>query len=346
MSELRWHPFLEEWVITATHRQGRTFLPPEDYCPLCPTKPGGFPTEIPNPEYDIVVFENKFPSLQANPPQPSVAATPLSPVELAQGVCEVVVYSPEHQGTLAVMPLARIRNLITVWQDRYCELGGREEIKAILIFENKGEAVGVTLHHPHGQIYAFPFIPPKLEKELAASHRYYEQHAQCLFCDTVAEELRDGRRIVFESERFVAFIPFFARLPYEVYLAPKQHLASLVEFTVGDREDLAVALKGLLLKYDALFGFSFPYIMVIHQAPTDGGSYPDYHFHFEFYPPLRTANKLKFLAGCESGAGNYINDTLAEEKAAELRQSGPQSVAEVLAADRTSVEQREAPHEK
>lgn len=346
MSELRWHPFLEEWVITATHRQDRTFLPPKDYCPLCPTKPGGFPTEIPSSEYDIVVFENKFPSLRADPPQPSVAATAFSPVAPAQGICEVIVYSPEHQGTLAGLPLARIRNLITVWQDRYQELGSREEIKSVLIFENKGEAVGVTLHHPHGQIYAFPFIPPKLEKELAASRRYYEQRHQCLFCATVAEERRDARRIVFESERFVAFIPFFARLPYEVYLAPKRHLASLAEFTAADREDLAVALKGLLLKYDALFGLSFPYIMVIHQAPTDGGSYPEYHFHFEFYPPLRTSTKLKFLAGCESGAGNYINDTLAEEKAVELRQAGPQSVAEVMTADRTSGEQREAPHAK
>lgn len=333
MSELRWHPFLEEWVITATHRQNRTFLPPEDYCPLCPTKPGGFPTEIPSPDYDIVVFENKFPSLQTNPPQPSVAATAVSPVAPAQGVCEVVVYTPQHHGTLADLPLQRISNLISVWQDRYHELGSREEIKYVLIFENKGEAVGVTLHHPHGQIYAFPFIPPKLEQELGASRRYYEKNGQCLFCATLAEEVRDGRRIVFETERFIAFIPFFARLPYEVYLAPKQHLTSLAEFTARDREDLALALKGLLLKYDALFGFSFPYIMVIHQAPTDGGSYPEYHLHFEFYPPLRTATKLKYPAGCESGAGNYINDALAEEKAAELRQAGPQSVAEVLAAE-------------
>ncbi|HYH02252.1 MAG TPA: galactose-1-phosphate uridylyltransferase, partial [Bacillota bacterium] len=271
--------------------------------------------------------------LQTNPPQPSVDATAISPVATAQGVCEVVVYTPEHRGTLADLPLERIRNLITVWQDRYQELGSREEVKYVLIFENKGEAVGVTMHHPHGQIYAFPFIPSKLEQELGASRRYHEQHGQCLFCATLAEEVRDGRRIVFETERFIAFIPFFARLPYEVYLAPKQHLTSLAEFTAADREDLALALKGLLLKYDALFGFSFPYIMVIHQAPTDGGSYPEYHLHFEFYPPLRTATKLKYPAGCESGAGNYINDALAEEKAAELRQAGPQSGAEVLLAE-------------
>ncbi len=330
MSELRWHPFLEEWVITATHRQDRTFMPPADYCPLCPTQPGGFPTEIPQSEFDIVVFENKFPSLQRNPPTPSVAATKFSPVQPAQGLCEVVVYSQEHKSSLAAMPWPKIENLIRVWQDRYQELGARDFVKSVLIFENKGEPVGVTLHHPHGQIYAFPYIPPKLEKELSASHKYHAQHGTCLFCDMVKDELADGRRIVLESERFVAFIPFFARYPYEVYLAPKQHLASLADFGAADRRDLALILKGLLLKYDQLFNFSFPYIMVIHQAPTDGGSYPDYHFHFEFYPPHRTATKLKYLAGVESGAGSFINDTLAEEKAAELRGIGPQSVAEVL----------------
>lgn len=329
MSELRWHPFMEEWVITATHRQNRTFLPPKDYCPLCPTQPGGFPTEVPRADYDIAVFENKFPSLQKDPPDPEVAGSEVLPVKPAQGICEVVLYSPQHQATLAVMPLKRIQNLIRVWQDRYEELGDRDFIKYVFIFENKGEAVGVTLHHPHGQIYAFPFIPTKIEKELTASKNYYEEHGTCLFCATLNEEFKDGRRIVLEGERFVAYIPFFARYPYEVYLAPKRHLASMAELTEDDRRDLALVLKGLLMKYDALFGFSFPYIMVIHQAPTDGKAYPDYHLHFEFYPPNRTANKLKYLAGVEAGAGSYINDTLAEEKAEELRAAGPKTIAEV-----------------
>ncbi|HEY8392170.1 MAG TPA: galactose-1-phosphate uridylyltransferase [Capillibacterium sp.] len=329
MSELRWHPFLEEWVITATNRQDRTFLPPRDYCPFCPTKAGGFPTEVPRDHYDIVVFENKFPSLQKNPPQPAVKATALSPVAPAYGICEVVLYSPEHTGTLAAMPVARIRNLIRVWQDRYAELGAREGIKYVFIFENKGEAVGVTLHHPHGQIYAFPYIPPKIEKELNASEKFYAREGRCLFCATLEEEYQDGRRLVLEGRRFVAFIPFFARYPYEVYLAPKKHLASLGEVTAEDRQDLALVLKGLLVKYDALFNFSFPYIMVIHQAPTDGESYPHYHLHFEFYPPHRTARKMKYLAGCEAGGGSFINDTLAEEKAAELRAVGPQNIEEV-----------------
>ena len=330
MSELRWHPFLEEWVITATHRQDRTFLPPPDYCPLCPTKPGGFPTEVPRDQYDIVVFENKFPSLQKNPPVPAVEATSISPVASAQGICEVICYSSQHNGTLAGMDLTRIENLIRVWQDRYHDLGSRDFVKYVYIFENKGEAVGVTLHHPHGQIYAFPFIPPKIEREIDASARYYQNNGRCLCCDAVAAEIAARQRIVLEGDRFVAFIPFFARYPYEVYLTSKDHLASLAGLTSADRKDLALVLKGLLIKYDLLFGISFPYIMAIHQAPTDGRDYPHYHLHFEFYPPLRTATKLKYLAGCEAGAGNFINDTLAEEKAAELRALGPQSIAAVL----------------
>ena len=333
MSELRWHPLLSQWVITATHRQDRTFLPPEDYCPLCPTKPGGFPTEVPAESYDIVVFENKFPSLQREPPEPAAAATPVSPVKPARGVCEVVLYSPDHRASLSTMPLRRIANLAQVWRDRTAVLGERPEIEYVFVFENRGEAVGVTLHHPHGQISAFPFVPPLVQKELEASRAHHLEHGRCLFCDTVQGELADGRRIVLEGERFVAFIPFFARYPYEVYLAPKRHQATMLDWTAADAEDLAAVLKGLLRKYDALFDKPFPYLMVCHQAPTDGAPHPEYHLHFEFYPPLRTATKLKYLAGCEAGAGNFIMDKLAEESAAELRRAGPATVAQVRQED-------------
>src|SRR2546427_5303557 len=186
VSELRWHPFLEQWVITATHRQDRTFLPPVDYCPLGPTRPGVFPTEVPDPTYDIVVFENKSPSLQATPPQPAVAATSLSPVEPAKGVCEVVVYSPRHEDALASMPLERIEHLARVWKDRYLELGARDFIRYVFIFGNRAEAVGVPLHHPHGQIYAFPFIPPLIEKELAATPPFHAANGRCLMCPSLA----------------------------------------------------------------------------------------------------------------------------------------------------------------
>lgn len=280
-------------------------------------------------DYDIVVFENKFPSLQRTPPAPSVDSMPLSPVEEAKGVCEVVLYSPEHHLTLADMPVNRLEHLIRVWQDRTVDLGAKDFIRYVYIFENKGEAVGVTLHHPHGQIYAFPYIPPKIQREIEASHRHHEETKHCLFCDVMGEELRDERRVVLSGERFAAFVPFFARYPYEVYIAPKQHQASLAELTPEDRHELAVILKGLLLKYDGLFGMSFPYIMAIHQAPTDRTADAYFHWHFEFYPPLRTMNKLKYLAGCEAGVGSFINDTLAEEKAEELRQAGPKDLEAV-----------------
>jgi len=332
VSELRWHPFLGEWVITATHRQERTFLPPADYCPLCPTRPGGFPTEVPRDSYDIVVFENKFPSLQSPPPAPAVAGTALSPVEPARGRCEVVLYSPDHTASLASMPLWRIRNLTRVWRDRYLALGARREVKYVFVFENRGEEVGVTLHHPHGQIYGFPFIPPVVARELAASDAHRARTGRCLFCDTLAEERADGRRLVLEGERFVAFVPFFARWPFEVYLAPTAHQASMADWSGDDSADLAAVLKGLLQKFDALFGRPCPYMMVVHQAPTDGQDRPGVHLHFEFYPLLRSATRQKFLAGCESGAGTFINDTLPEETAAELRRVGPPSVPAVLAA--------------
>jgi UDPglucose--hexose-1-phosphate uridylyltransferase len=322
VSELRWHPLLEQWVITATHRQERTYLPPEGFCPLCPTRPGGFPTEIPGESYDIVVFENRFPSLQASPPPPAVAGTELWPVRPASGICEVVVYSPQHEGTLGSMPLARIRNLARVWRDRYLELGAQPEVKYVLVFENRGEEVGVTLHHPHGQVYAFPFVPPVVERELAASRAHRQRTGRCLLCDSLAQERADGRRLVLEGQRFVAWVPFHARYPYEAWLAPVAHQPSMAEWAPADEEDLAAVLQGLLLRYDALFRKPFPYVMVVHQAPTDGGDHGAYHLHFEFYPPLRTESRLKFLAGCELGAGSFINDTVAEETAAELRRAG------------------------
>lgn len=319
MSELRWHPLLGEWVATATERQARTFLPPADFCPLCPTKPGGFPTEIPEPDYDIVVFENRFPSLKSDPPAPAVEASELYPVRPGRGVCEVIVYTPHHSSTLAGEPVEQIYKLVRVWTDRFRELGALPFVEYVFVFENKGEAIGVTLHHPHGQIYAYPFTPPRVARELEQSREHRARTGRCLVCDIAAEERRDGRRVVAENDSFVAYVPFFARYPYEVHAAPKRHLLALTDMTDAERRDLAALLKSLLVAFDGLFDLSFPYMMVLHQRPTDGGDYDYYHFHVEFYPPLRTAAKLKYLAGSETGAGMFINDTLAEEKAAELR---------------------------
>ncbi|WP_058865998.1 galactose-1-phosphate uridylyltransferase [Chloracidobacterium thermophilum] len=319
MSELRWNPLLGEWTITATHRQERTFLPPADYCPLCPTQPGAFETEIPAPAFDIVVFENRFPSLQAVPPPPAVEGSALYPVRPAQGICEVVVYTDRHTTTLAEESVERIRRLILVWCDRFAELGAREEVAYVYIFENKGEAIGVTLHHPHGQIYAYPFIPPRVARQLAQSRQHWTRTGRDLLGDILAVEQDDGRRIVCENEAFVVFVPFFARYPYETLLVPKRPVAAIVDFDAHERHQLAAILKTLLVGYDRLFGFSLPYIMALHQRPTDGQDYPYVRFYIEFLPPHRTAAKLKYLAGSESGAGAFINDTIPEETAPRLR---------------------------
>jgi UDPglucose--hexose-1-phosphate uridylyltransferase len=319
MSELRYNPLLGEWTATATHRQERTFLPPPDFCPLCPTKPGGFPTEIPEADYDIAVFENRFPSLMPNPPAPAVEASELYPVEPSFGECEVVVYSPNHNSTLAQEPVGQIYKLVQVWTDRFRELSALEFVKYVFIFENKGEAIGVTLHHPHGQIYAYPFVPPRVLREIEQARRHFEKTGSDLIGDILAEERRDRRRIVVENNSFAAYVPFFARYPYELHIAPLRNVQDLTELTGDEQKDLAFILKQVLVAFDRLFDISFPYMMILHQKPSDGADYEFYRFHIEFYPPMRTRTKLKYLAGSESGAGMFINDTLPEEKAAELR---------------------------
>jgi len=312
MPELRWNPLLEEWVVSASHRLDRP-LNPRDQCPFCPGS--GLVPET----YDIHIYQNDFPTFITPPPVHSVNGSPLYKVADAAGQCDVVLYHPDHATTLAQLPVQHIRRLIDVWRNRFVELAGRPEIHYVLIFENKGEVIGVTMPHPHGQIYAFPYIPPKIKTELDASRGHFEKHKRCLICDMVREEVADGRRLVAGNSSWVAFVPFFARFPYEVHIVPREHCPSMKTMTDMQRTDLAPILKTVLMKYDGLFGFSFPYMMLMHQSPVDGGEYPYYHFHVEFYPPHRAKDKLKYLAGCETGAGTFINDTSAEEKAEELR---------------------------
>ncbi len=318
MSELRWNPQLQQWVIVATHRQDRTYKPPAEFCPLCPTKPGAFPTEIPQDDYEIVVFENKFPSLKTPPPKMSVTGSELYPAAPAQGICEVICYSPDHNLTLGDASAEHIHNLIQVWTDRYQELGKKPGIEYVFIFENRGEAVGVTLNHPHGQIYAFDFVPPMLEKELASAKQHKDKTGTCLYCDILKQEIDEDIRIVCDNQSFTAFVPFCARYPYEVHILSKRHLGALTDLSEQEQFDLASILKQLITLYDNLFGFTLPYLMVLHQAPTKKAC-PEYHFHFEFYPFNRTESKLKFLAGVESGAGTFITDMSPEEQAKRLR---------------------------
>ena len=323
MSELRYNPILEEWTITATHRQDRTFFPPPDYNPLAPTKPGGFPTEIPASTYEIAVFENKFPSLRREPPTAALDGTELTPVLPAQGICEVVCYTPQADAELATLPVAKIENLIYVWADRFAELEKRDFIQYIFFFENKGKEIGVTLSHPHGQIYAYPFIPPIPKRELTAAKKHFEKTGRDLIGDVLAQEVKDGKRIVAENLHFVAVVPFFARYPYEVHILPRAVRPAITDFSPEEKRALAEMMKTVMMKYNNLWNRSMPYIMAMHQRPTDGANYDYYRFHIEFTPPYRTPDKLKYLAGSEAQAGVFINDTLPEVTAQTLRETEP-----------------------
>ncbi len=311
MPELRFDPLRREWVAFATERNDRTFLP-TDFCPLCPSGPGGR-SEVPLDTFEVVVFENRFPAFGPD----RLGDRPVRPATTG---CEVVVYTPEHELTLANLPLDRVRLLVDVWAERYTELGSRPEVKYVYIFENKGEEVGMTLHHPHGQIYALPFVPPFADAELRAARERLDATGGCLHCEELAREA-DGPRAVFAGESMVAFVPNAARWPYEVHLYPRRHVASIAELDAGERADLADALLRATGAYDRHFGFSTPYVMAMHQAPTDGGAWPEAHLHFEFYPPHRRSDRLKYLAGVELGAGTFVNDTRPEDTAAQLRRA-------------------------
>jgi UDPglucose--hexose-1-phosphate uridylyltransferase len=300
VSEQRFNELRGEPVVYAVHRQNRTFLPAENRCPLCPTPAtaGAMETEIPFPAFEIAVFDNLFPAFSA-----------------PEGAAEVVVYSDSHQGSLGTLAPERAEALMWVWRHRYQELGAREDVRYVLIFENRGVEVGVTLHHPHGQIYGYPFLPPVPRLELAADERL----GGCALCTLLSQELKDGRRVLFENESVIAYVPFAARWPYEVHLVMHQHRPSLLDCSDAELRLLAEGLQRLVRGYDALFARPFPYVMVVHQAPTDGQRQG--HLHVEFYPPLRTAEKLKYLAGSEQGAGTFIGDTLPEESSLALREA-------------------------
>lgn len=311
-SEMRWNPLLKEWVAIAAHRQGRPQMP-KDWCPFCPGS-----GKVPD-NYDVYIYPNDFATFTLTPPEPLTPATDFYPVTKTKGACDVVLYHPDHNTSLPQLSINHITKLIHLWQKRFQELKKDSAIKYIFIFENKGEVIGVTMPHPHGQIYSFSYVPPKIATELNSSKEYFANKNSCLFCDILNLELKHKERIVAENDSFVAFIPFFARWPYEVHIYPKKHIQTILEINnANEVSDFAKILKILTQKYDNLFGFSFPYMMVMHSAPVDG-EYPYFHFHIEFYPPYRSATKLKYLAGCESGAGTFINDTIPEEKAEELR---------------------------
>jgi UDPglucose--hexose-1-phosphate uridylyltransferase len=320
MSELRWNPLIGEWVITATHRQERTFLPDEQVCPLCPSLPGKPPTEIPLDSYDIVVFENRFPSLRTPPPVPSVEGSEFFPVMPSEGYCEVVCYTEDHHATFADLSPEHIERLIAVWADRYGDLISRPNVRYVYIFENKGKEIGVTLTHPHGQIYAYPFIPAGIARRLAYEEAHFQKYGERWAKTYLREEKKDGRRVIYENEGWLAFIPFFARFPYEVHVLPLSLAPTLLDLSEKERALMAICLKTVAIKLDNLFGFSMPYVMSLYQHPV-----PYTALSVEFLPPYRAPDKLKYLAGSELGCGVFINDSVPEESAERLRQAPPQT---------------------
>ena len=316
MSELRWNPILKQWVAVAANRQDRPQMP-KDYCPFDPGS-----GKVPD-HYDVYLYPNDFAafSLDAEPYDAS-AAQELFGCTGARGACDVVIYHPDHNKAPSELTRDHWRMIVDLWTRRSEELFAKPEIEYVYVFENTGVAIGVTMPHPHGQIYAFPFIPPYVERELAAGQEYFARRKECLYCDVLEGELADGRRVVVESPSFVAFVPYAARFPAEVQIYARRHIAKLSDLNDAEKTDLAGMIRVVRRKYDNLYNQPMPLMMIVRQAPAKG-EHPYFHFHVEFYPIQRSATKLKYLAGVETGAGTFLNDTVAEERAAELRKTEP-----------------------
>lgn len=316
MAELRWNPMLEDWVMIASHRQDRPQMP-KNWCPFCPGS-----GKVPD-DYDVLKYDNDFPALMKDPPEPDDVATGLLKTAPAYGRCEVVLYSPDHHTTLPKLSTGHIKKLVDLWCERFEKLSYDKKIKYVFIFENRGEAVGVTMPHPHGQIYAYPYVPKKLQLETEASKRYHDKKARCLICDIIRDEYKDERRIIFENDSFVTILPFFSEYPYGVYIYSKKHVSDILMIDDRGRQDLADILKKTTGMLDALFDMPFPYMMCMHQSPvnTDEDFSKYYHFHIEFYPPMRSKDKIKFNASSETGAWAPCNTTSPEQMAVQLKEA-------------------------
>ncbi|MDG3002756.1 galactose-1-phosphate uridylyltransferase [Paludisphaera mucosa] len=327
--EQRWHPLREEWVVLAAHRNNRPWtggsvggparlVPRYDpTCYLCPgnARVGG----VRNPDYrGVFVFDNDLPCVGPDAPADLPEPPPPYRVERASGVARVVCYTPRHDLTLAELGRAGAVDLLTAWQDQFRDLAGRPEVAHVLMFENKGEVVGVSNPHPHCQIYATNFVFKTIANEAEIGGRYWSRERRTLMQDVIAAEQADGRRILAENGSAIGFIPYFARYAYETFVAPKEPHQNLAELSAAEIDDLAGVLEAVLIRFDNLWEMSFPYVMALHQAPTDGRRHEGFHFHIEFHPPLRKPGLLKYLAGPEVGGGSFLSDTCPEEKAAEL----------------------------
>lgn len=315
MAELRYNPITKDWVMVASHRQARPQMP-KDWCPFCPGS-GKVPED-----YDVLKYDNDFPALSQTPPEPDDVANGFFRTAPAYGKCEVILYSPGHTTTVPELSDGHMAKLVDLWCQRFEALSADEKIKYVFIFENRGEAVGVTMPHPHGQIYGYPFIPKKIQLELDSSGSYYREQGKCLFCEMLDQERQDGRRVIFSTKHFTVFLPFFTEYPYGVYIFANSHKQYITQFDGEERRDLAVAIKHTVGMLDSLFGYKFPYMMCMHNAPVNSAPVGEsYHFHIEFFPPMRSADKVKFNASSETGCWAHCNPTCPEQTAQELREA-------------------------
>jgi UDPglucose--hexose-1-phosphate uridylyltransferase len=316
---MRLDPLLNDWIAIAAHRQNRAFLPPKELCPLCPTT-GELLTEIPDSTFSVVAFDNKNPSL--NQPKGGWALPevngPATPATLGVGKCEVIVFSDHHEGSFGSLSLDEMKIVMTAWRDRTEEISQMPNIVQVFPFENRGEEVGVTIHHPHGQIYAYSYMTPRTEKMLAAANAHFAKTGRVLMDDIVTREIKDGVRIIAQNHHWVAYVPYAARYPFEIHVAPKKSVADLVELSQEQADAFPEVAKEVLARLDGVFGIPMPYMAAWHQAPVSVGR-DVLRLHWQITSIRRTPDKLKYLAGSESAMGAFIMDMAPEQSAEQLK---------------------------
>jgi len=319
-SQLRFDRSTGQWVIVAALRQDRTYKPPADQCPLCPG-PTGLTSEVPAADYDVVVFENRFPSLSGpgNPtPVPAGDDFVSAP---GHGRAEVICFSSKHTGSFAELEPAHARLVVEAWRHRTADLMVTPGIEQVFCFENRGEEIGVTLTHPHGQIYGYPYLTPRTAAMLGQAREHRMRHGRNLFGDLLAHEVADGSRVVAHTELFTAFVPFAARWPVEVHIYPNRFVHNLCELDEAELDGFTQLYLDVLKRFDRMYSASLPYISALHQyADTDDQA--DGYFHVELMSIRRSATKLKYLAASESAMDAFISDVTPEDVAARLRELG------------------------
>ena len=320
IGELRFVALVGEWVAIASHRQNRAFLPPKNLCPLCPTQGSELLTEIAESHYQVVVFDNKNPALNASTgawalPEPQ---GPETPTVDGVGKCEVVVFSDEHEGSFGSLSLNRMRLVMEAWIDRTREISTLPNIVQVFPFENRGEEVGVTISHPHGQIYAYSFLTPRTTSMLNAAQEYKKKTGRILFDDIVEREIKDKKRIIAENEHWISFVPYAARYPFEIHIAPKKSVADFTELTVEQADAFPEVAKESLLRLDGVYGIEMAYMAGWHQAPVSIGR-DLLRLHLQITCVRPAPNKLKYLAGSESLMGAFVMDKTPEQAAEQLQ---------------------------